>query len=199
MTEQQRAEHNRCFEEAAALIENEIPLLERPNLPAPGWFLRRRLKRALALFGRVIEINPENWSAMWLAGKVHQRLGDHTAGLAMFEQAYQANPSQPDVAREASMCAMDVGRHDAAIVFAHRAVQIEPASAGLHANLALAYLLSGRIADAQASIERSLGIDPADKISQTVGTVIQHFAANRLSPPPTVNALQEYWSKHRRA
>src|SRR6266566_3962274 len=111
MTEQQTIEHNQSFEEASALIRNEIPLHERPNMPAPGWLLRRKLKRALSLFERVLQLKPENWSAMWLIGKVHQRFGDYNAALSWFERAYQINPSQPDVAREASMCAMDVGRH----------------------------------------------------------------------------------------
>lgn len=197
MTEQHRVEHNQAFAEAAALIKNEIPLHERPNMPARGWFLRRKLRRAVSLFERVLQLNPDNWAAMWMVGKVHQRYGDHAMALAWFERAYQINPSQPDVAREASMCAMDIGRHDAAIVFAHRATQIEPGSAGLHANLALAYLLAGRRADAQACIERSLTIDPSDKISKTIEAIIRHFVANGRTPPTTTNALQSYWQKNR--
>lgn len=197
MTEQQRIEHNRTFEEACAIVQDEIPLHERPTMPEPGWWMRRKLKRAISLFERVLTLNPENWSAMWLVGKVHQRLGDFAAALSWFERSYQVNPSQPDVAREASMCAMDIGRHDAAIVFAHRAVQIGPTSAGLHANLALAYLLAGRISDARASIEHSLSIDPADAISQTVAAITQHFTANGRTPPATTSALLDYWRKNR--
>lgn len=197
MTEQQRLEHNQSFEKASALIKGEIPLHERPNMPAPGWLLRRRLNRALSLFERILQLNPENWSAMWLVGKVYQRLGDSTAALSWFERAYQVNPSQADVAREASMCAMDVGRHDAGIVFAHRATQIEPANAGLHANLALAYLLAGRVSDAQTSIEHSLTTDQNDKISRTLKTIIQHFAANGRTPPKTTSELEDYWRKNR--
>src|SRR5580765_7008207 len=76
MNEQQRAEHNRAFEEASALVKDEIPLHERPAMPGPGWWLRRKLKRAISLFESVLALNPDNWSAMWLVGKVHQRLGD---------------------------------------------------------------------------------------------------------------------------
>ena len=197
MTEEQISEHNRAFQDAAAIVKTEILLHERPNMPAPGWMLRRKLQRALSLFERVLELNPENWSAMWFAGKVHQRLHDRAAALSSFERAYQVNPSQPDVAREASMCAMELGRHDAAITFAHRAVQIEPANPGLHANLALAYLLAGRISDAQTAIERALSGDPKDSISQTIRAVTDHFAANGLTPPTTTPSLLAYWAKNR--
>jgi len=199
MTEQQRVEHNKLFEEASALIKDEIPLHDRPPLPQPGWFLRRRLKRALSLFERVLGLAPENWSAMWFVGKVHQRLGDGAAALSWFERAYQVNPSQPDVAREASLCAMSIGRGDAAVVYAHRATQIEPESAGLHANLALAYIVAGRIDEAQKSIERALAADASDTISQTIRAIIQHFATNGRTPPKTTAELQNYWRKHRAA
>src|SRR5205814_6656297 len=199
MTEQQRVEHNKLFEEASALVKDEIPLHDRPPLPQPGWWLRRRLRRALSLFERVLGLAPENWSAMWLVGKVHQRLGDGAAALSWLERAYQVNPSQPDVAREASLCAMDIGRGDTAVVYAHRATQIEPESAGLHANLALAYVLAGRIDEAQRNIESALAADASDTISQTIRAIIQHFATNGRAPPKTTAELQNYWRKNRTA
>jgi len=199
MTEQQRLAHNKLFKKASAIVNDEIQFHDRPPLPQPGWWLRYRLKRALSLFERVLGLAPENWSAMWLAGMVHKRLGDKVAALALFERAYQVNPSQPDVAREASLCAMDIGRGDAAVVYAHRATQIEPECGGLHANLALACILAGRIDEAQRSIERSLAADASDTISQTIRGIVQHFAANGRTPPKTTAELQNYWHRNRAA
>jgi Flp pilus assembly protein TadD len=197
MTEEQISEHNRAFQDAVTIVKAEIPLHERPSISPPGWSLRRKLKHALSLFERVLQINPENWSAMWLTGKVHQRCHDQATALSWFERAYQVNPSQADVAREASTCAMELGRHDAAISFAHRAVQIAPADPGLHANLALAYLLAGRIADAQNEIARALVGDATDTISQSIDSMTKHFAAKGRTPPATTPALVAYWAKNR--
>ncbi len=196
LTEQQRLEHNKAFEEAAAIVKNEILIHEHPQMPKPGWFLRRKLNHALSLFDHVLELNPENWPAMWNVGKVHQRFGDYVTALSWFERAYQINPSQPDVAREAALCAMEIGRHDAAIVFAHRSVQIEPNNGGRHANLALAYLLANRTSDAQASIDHALAADPSDKICQRIKAIIQHFNTNGRTPPTTTPTLLEYWQKN---
>ena len=193
MTEEEISQHDRLYQQALAIVRGQIPLEERPNMPVPGWWLTRNLKRAIALLERVLQINPENWSAMWFIGKVHQRLGNATEALAWFERCYQINPSQPDVSREASLCAMESGHHDEAIVFAHRATQIQPTNPGLHANLALAYLLSGRLPDAQTAIEQALALDPADTISQTIQTMVQYFANTGLLPPPTTSALLNYW------
>src|SRR5262245_59908537 len=98
MTEQQRIEHNQLFAEASSITRNEIPLHDRRELPKPGWWLRRKLKRAISLYERVVALNPDNWSAMWLIGKVHQRLSDPATALSWFERSHQINPSQPDVA-----------------------------------------------------------------------------------------------------
>ncbi len=192
MTNRQRREHNRTFEEAIDLVEYEIRLLERPNRMKPNSLVRFKLQHALSLFERVLQLNPDNWSAMWQVGKIHQRLGDSTTAFSWFERAYQVNPSQPSIAREASISAMDIGNRDAAIVFGHRATQIEPASADLHANLALAYLYANRITEALASIERSLVIDPTDAISQSVKADIQHFATSGHKPPTTMSAYEDY-------
>ena len=197
MNDQERAEHNRLFEEASAMINEEIQFHDRPLLPPPGWWLRRRLKRALSLFHRVLELRPENWSAMWLAAKVRQRLGDEKAAFEWFERAYQVNPSQPDVAREASLTAMNIGRTDAAVVYAFRATQIEPESAGLHANLALVYVLDGQLEQARKSIEHSLGLDPSDTISQTIKAIIEFFATHPIPPPKTTEGLKQFWRKAR--
>jgi len=199
MTEEQIAEHNRAFQDAVAIIKDELLLHERKEMPAPGWWLRRKLNRALSLFERVLQLNPENWNAMWFMGKVRQRCGDDAGALSCFERAYQVNPSQPDVAREGALMAMQLGRHDAAIAFAHRAVQIEPTNPGLHANLALAHLLAGHFVEAQSAIDRALSIDPADSISKTIHSMIQHFAAYGRTPPNTTPELQSYWAKNRKS
>ena len=148
------------------------------------------------MFDRVLALKPNNWSAMWVVGKVQQRLGDEAAALNWFEKSWQAHPSHPDVAREASLSAMHLGRSNLAIVYAHHAAQLDPQSAGLQANLALAYLLAGQLQQAQTNIDLSLKADPADPISKSVQAIIKHFASTRQPPPKTLQDLQVYWSKH---
>ncbi len=193
MTEQAIAEHNRLYQQALAILDGQIRLHEQPHTPMPGWWSARKLRRAAALFEGVLQINPQNWSAMWFLGKIQQRFGYASEALAWFERCYQINPSQPDVAREASLSAMECGLHQAAIAFADRALQIQPANPGLHANLALAYLLAGHILDAQTAIEEALAGDPSDTTSQTIRTMVQHFAGSGRVPPPTTSSLLSYW------
>jgi len=193
------SEHNRLYKEACTITQGQIPLHDQPALPSPNWLLARKLRHAIALYERVIDINPTNWSAMWLVGKVHQRFGELPEALTWFERAHRTNPSQPDVVREASICAMDMGSTEKAIDYSLCAVRLEPSDGGLLANLALAYLLAGRITEAQKSINEALAAGPTDTISQAIGAMIGHFAANGRVPPTNTLALVKYWNRKRHA
>jgi Flp pilus assembly protein TadD len=194
MNDELLAEHNRLFLQAAAMIQGEIPLHGQPDLPAPDLLQTRKLKSAITLFERVVEMNPTNWSAMWLVGKIYQRFQNTPVALSWFVRSFRVNPSQPDVAREVSICAMEIGRHDVAIAAAERATQIEPNNPGLHSNLALAYLLAGRIPEAQTASRIATEGDPSDTISQTIQSMVQHFAESGLLPPTTTPDLLIFWS-----
>lgn len=195
MTEEQAA--RRAFDRAVAIVKDEILLHERPHMAEPGWFLRRKLRRALALFDRVLQTKPDSWNTMWLMAKVHQRLGDKATAFSWMERAYLINPSQLDVTREASLMASDLGRQDSGIAYARRATQIEPENAGLVANLALSYLLANRLEEAKREIARSLKLDPNDSISKTIHETIMHFADKKKTPPSTTGELREYWLEQR--
>src|SRR4051794_34938838 len=104
-----QARQDRLYEEACGLIDGLILLHDRPERPL-GTADHERLERALSLFQRVVQSDPGHWPALWLMGKVHQRLGAVEAGLECFAAAHQVNPEQADVAREASIAAMDAGQ-----------------------------------------------------------------------------------------
>lgn len=195
MTPAEVEEHNRAFQDGSELVKGEL-LLTGSRAPAcVDQSCRARLERALCLFARVLEINPKNWAAMWLAGKLHQRLGDDSAALAWFSKAHSENPSQPDVAREASICAMALGRSTDAIYYAQRALHSKPSDSGLQANLALAFLLAGRLDEAKTAVVKALAIDASDSVSQTIRSMTDHFADCRKRPPSTTAALDKYWKQ----
>ncbi len=195
MTPEQIEEHNRTFNQAVQLVENEI-ILHGRQYPSLQPSVRLRLDQALRMFARVLEINPRNWGAMWMIGKVYQRFGDPSTALTWFVRAHGIEPSQHDVAREASLCAMAVGRPEEAIEYAQSALRSQPSNSSLHANLAVAFLLAGRLDEARAAIDKAMMGDPADPISQTVRRMIDYFIASGRRPPNTVEALEEYLRIH---
>jgi tetratricopeptide (TPR) repeat protein len=196
MTPEQIEEHDRVFEQAVQPVKYEIIVHGRPQASIDDESLRLKLNQSLRLFDRVLELHPGNWSAMWLVGKVYQRLGNQSTAFTWFVRAHQINPSQPDVAREASLCAMELGRSDDAVFYARGAIECQPSNTGLHANLALAFLLAGRLDEAKSAIHQSVVSNPEDIVSQTVGSMIEHFVATGHKPPGTTSSLENYWKDH---
>ena len=196
MTAKEISEHNRAYELGARLVRLEILLPGNQHTSGLDQSARMNMERALRLFARVLELNPVNWSAMWLVGKVLQRLGDWSGAFIWFVRAHEVNSSQPDVPREASLCAMFVGRSEEAISFAHSALRCQPENSGLRANLALAFLLAGKLDQAKEAIN---AVQAKDVISQTLWRMIDHFIAVGKRPPDTITALEDYWKKHNAA
>jgi predicted Zn-dependent protease len=197
MTPEQIEDHNRTFEQAVQIVRPEIIIQGVQEPHEPTELVRSKLDHALELLSRVIELNPNNWSAMWFVGKIYQRYDDQSTALEWFVRAYNLNPSQVDVSREASLCAMAIGRSEEAISFASRALKARPGDSGLQANLALAFLLAGRLSEARASIKRATTGGTTDKIAETISRMIEHFMASREKPPSKTEDLEEYWKQRR--
>src|SRR5262249_26802586 len=157
-----KARHNALYQQACSHIEGLIILgNEAPGQLEPHG--RQRLDDAIPLFTEVVKINPGNWAAMWLLGKVYQLLPDYMQGLEWLARAQRVKPDQADVAREAGIAAMDLGRLEEAIPFCERAIEAKPDDPGLRANLALALLFSEKPSKARAAAQEALAKDPADK------------------------------------
>lgn len=181
--------HNELYAKACGLIEGLI--LTHGHDPAPlDPADRAKLDEAIPLLGEVVQIHPTNWAAMWLLGKVYQRLGDHEGGLHWFARAHRVNPDHEDVAREASIEAMEAGRPEEAVPFAVRAIEANPDEPGLRSNLALCLLFSGNPRDAHSVAADALRRDPSDQITTQVAGIINEVLAGIRPCPRHMRDLQ---------
>lgn len=188
-TDADRAEHDDLHRRACDLVQGLI----LTHGQGPGELdpeSRKRLDDSIPMFTEVVRINPQNWAAMWLAGKVHQRLGDHEASLDWFAMAHRVNPDHEDVAREAAIAAMEAGRPEEAIPYCERAIQSNPDEPGLRCNLALALLFSGRPRDAGAVAADAFRRDPSDPITSQIVGIIEEVLNGTRPCPKHVRDLQ---------
>jgi tetratricopeptide (TPR) repeat protein len=186
--EASRARHNELYQRACGLIKGLILLHDQTPAELNAG-TRQRLVDAVGLFEEVVSINPGNWAAMWLLGKVHQRLGDEQRRLEWLARSHRVNPDHPDVAREAALAAMDADQPEAAIGYCQRAIEADPDDAGLRANLAVALLFSGKPAEARAVAREALGRDPKDEITAQIVTVIDEVLAGARPCPHHIRDL----------
>jgi tetratricopeptide (TPR) repeat protein len=184
-----KARHDQLYRQACQLIDGLLLLGNKTPAPLDP-SQRKRLEEAIPLFVEVVRINPGNWAAMWVLGKVYQRLEEYEDGLNWFARAHRVNPDQPDVAREASIAALELGRPEEAIPFCERAIEANPEDAGLRANLALALLFSGKPREAHAVAREALGKDPADAITARIVGVIEEVVNGTRPCPHHARDLQ---------
>ena len=174
--------HDQLYKQAWALAQNFI--LYHGQAPTElGKGDRRHLGEATALLDEVLRINPSNWAAMWLLGKIAQRLGDFEGALRWFARAHQIKPDQPDVAREAAIAAMELGRPGEAVPFCERAVAAKPDDAGLRANLALALLFSDKPGEARSVADDAPRRDPGDAITAHIVKIIDEVLSGARRCP----------------
>jgi tetratricopeptide (TPR) repeat protein len=189
LTAQQIRAHDEAYQKGCSLIEGEI-LLEgaASALPVP-WLARRRLRKAIACFEEALGLAPRNWSALWLLGKIHQRLDEYPEALGCFARSHDLAPTEPDVAREAALAAIECGDGPAAVRFAKAAIAASPDDQGLVSNLAIAWLIAGDLTQARATAAEAAARAPDDPVCGTVLRVIDEVAAGRRPRPRTGREL----------
>src|SRR5262245_55308218 len=151
MTEQERLRHNQLYEEGCRLARGRVLVDDYGLPPRLGWLARRRLERAIRYLRAALELAPDNWSALWLLGKIHERLDRPAYALECLARAFDLNPGHRDVARAAGIAACEAGDGPGAVRFCQAAVRADPRDAGLLCNLALAFLITGDFVQARTA------------------------------------------------
>jgi Flp pilus assembly protein TadD len=175
-------EHDRLYIAATALLKRDNIVALTPPVSL-NWFVRRRVRKAIRLLNQVVELNPSNWAALWVAGKAHQALGDNELALDSFSRSRLLNENHPDVAREAGISAMECGRPHLAIEFTRAALKLKPDDPGLQANLGLAHLFAEQPGAARAVIDAALAKDPNDKITQAISRLVDDVLQGKRPCP----------------
>ncbi len=189
LTEDEAREYNRVYQLGWSLTRGLL-LLDGNNPPRrPGWFSRRRLRRATECFEAALRIAPEGWQALWALGKVHQRLGETAEALNCFARAHQIKPDQPDVAREAGIAATELGDGPRAVLFSRAAIASAPNDPGLVSNLALALLINGQTQEAQTVAADAVARAPSDPIAKTVKAVADEVASGTRPRPRSTKEI----------
>lgn len=176
------SEHNRLYVQGTGLIRPYMEIHGQQTKPLDNAG-RESLRQGIELLKRALSINSNNWAAMWIIGKAHQRLEDFASALQFFDRADKAHPGHPDVNREASLAAMELGRPEDAIPYCRSAIAAKPDEPGLRANLALALLFSGQVAEADAIAREALRRDRSDQITRRIMKLCADVASGRRACP----------------
>ena len=167
--------------EGAALLRPLLPKVLRRE--ALGFFERRHLKQAIALFEQVVEALPSDWSARWTLGMAARASGEHRVALEHLRRAYDANPSQRDVGREYAGQCFILGEAADGVRVSRELSARFPDDVGLQSNLALALLIGGDLDEAHATAHAAHLREPSDPITKNLLATIPDVKAGRVARP----------------
>lgn len=192
-----RKEAQKLWEKANALINGELILHENQGRKPPGFWTRLKLKRAVKLFEKVLQLTPKHWGSMWALGKIVQRLGNERAAFDWFVKAWDQAPRNIDVAREAALSAMHLGLARHAIEYCEEGLKLEPNDPGMICNLALALIHDGKPSEALAKAKVAVDGDPKDPVSVNVMRLAQYLVETKAQCPRNSAEVQDFCRKHR--
>ncbi|HSY20030.1 MAG TPA: tetratricopeptide repeat protein [Candidatus Acidoferrales bacterium] len=184
LSEEQIARHNELYAGANELTKGLIILDGVPH-SRPGFFAKRRLRKAVKLYQQVLEINPASWQSMFCIAKALQSLEELQESLAWFVRAYGCEPGNPSLAKETGYAASRLGRHDIALKAMEPAVKQHPSDPALQCNFGLTCLLAGKAADACAAFEQTVKLEPQNDVNKKLLRFAQEVASGGRGNPKT--------------
>ena len=139
-----------------------------------------RLDQAEDLYREILEIEPENPSALHLLGVIAHQVGDSEAAFPLIQQAIRTTPNYAEAHADLGLVFNALGRVDEAIVSYKRAVAIKPNNAVAHNNLGNALFSIGEFENALESYRRAIVEHPAyAKAHSSLGLVLHRLARSK--------------------
>jgi Flp pilus assembly protein TadD len=175
--------HNTLMRGAADILLPYLSVAERKEKDATAPEDRAAVQRGIEMLERVLQINPQNWSASWFLGMAFNVLVRLDDAYQAFARAYSLHQDNPDVGRQLVLACLSLGKATEALNVSSQLLARWPDDSGFLANHALACLINNRVSDAVAAITRSLELNPDDPISRNVQKVILECQTGRRSPP----------------
>lgn len=184
LTDEQILKHNKLLKQASDLLRGEIFI--DGNMPSslkPNIFARRRLQKAINLFEEVLNINPQNWAAMFGMAKALQRLGEIARAFDLMVMAHKVNPTYSEPLREAGLLAFELGNFSKGIAFTEEAIKLRPEDWTLYSNLGLGYLFIGDLDKATEVFRQSIKMNPDDLITARLLAVVSLVQTGEIPCP----------------
>jgi len=184
LSDEQKARHNELYAHANELLNGLLILDDKPQ-KNPGFFGKRKLRKAIEIFQQVLELNPASWQSMFFVAKAFQSLGEFEQSLVWFLRAYDYAPENPSVAKEAGYAASRLGKHDIALRVMESVAKQNPDDAALHCNLGLSCLLAGNAPHACKAFERTVELEPQSDVNKKLLAFAREVESGKRPCPKT--------------
>jgi tetratricopeptide (TPR) repeat protein len=178
------SEFSAVWNKASGLISGHLNL-DGQELPAPGFFERRRLKKALSLFEAAGRMEADNPAPLLFASKIQERLGNSTSSLEWVRKAHALEPDNLILIIELGAALGRCGMHSEAVPVLVKGIEQHPTDPRVHANLGLELLMAGTPQKAVSAFQRLLDLEPQGQQNKRLLALAEDVAAGRKPVPKT--------------
>jgi tetratricopeptide (TPR) repeat protein len=116
-------------------------------------------EKAITEFEAVLQIDPDNVSAMSNLGVVYYNLGRLDEAIQQYQEAIARAPDDADIHSNLAAAFVQKGQLDKALQEYESAVQINPELAEAHFGLGVVFQQTGKVDEAIAAFERFQALD----------------------------------------
>ncbi len=134
------------------------------------------LDAANAIYGRILDADPNHPDALNLSGVVAHQMGDQEAAIRLIEQAIGVNDANANYHNNLGEAYRAFGRHQNAVKAYERALRINSGDVAANNNLGLALQSLQRYDDARTAYERARALAPNDvEVLLNLGNLHREF------------------------
>lgn len=173
--------HNELYREAAKILWPYLPLEDglTPGKPVDP----EDIERGRRLLVRVLEMDPDNWSALWVLGMACRVAGYKDDAYQALHHAFEVKPDHVDVGRELVLQCCINGRGVEAVSVSRRVLALKPGDGGLLSNHALAQILAGDVEGARRTAEQAVAAAPESRAARGVLQTAEDVLTGRMPRP----------------
>lgn len=181
ISEDNTNKHNQLYKKASKLISKYIITDENHN--PHGFFVKRKLRKAVQILQEALTLNSQNSSAYFLLGKAYQSLKQLDNALPIIIKAHELEPTNPLFIREIGFTAGSLNNHELAIKYMEPFITSNPNDGGILFNLGLSYLFTEKPDKALDYFEASLKIEANNTITTKIIKMCKKVIAGKINCP----------------
>lgn len=179
------------FQKAGTLSEGLIRL-DKLNTPKIGFFDRNKLKQAIDLFEKALDLDPYNTSSHFLKAKCHESLNQGHKALESLKLAFEIEPYNEIICIEIGSALTRERDFERAIEILEEGTQYNPNEPRILSNLGIAYLLSGQAQKAVAVYTKLVEIEPDYELNPRFLKFARNIANGDIDSPKTEEDISKY-------
>jgi tetratricopeptide (TPR) repeat protein len=139
-----------CFEQLLELESDVSVMMQFGSFEKS----QENYEEAVRLYQSVVEIEPENLSAIDALSRVEKKLGNKTQVKYWLEKGLAVEPENTSFLTRMSLVYLNEQNYDLSIHYLDKLLQVSPEDAGAHRNLGIAYYQKGEKKKAMESFEK---------------------------------------------